>query len=62
MAQRCVVTPIVSSGSVTLLVRDADGRPERAMEADETLYLHPTRTATPEKSLIISENGRLTPR
>ena len=48
--------PIVSYGSVTLLVRDADGRPQRAMEADETLYLHPTRAATPEKSLIIGEN------
>ena len=36
-------TPIVSYGSVTLLVRDADGRAQRAMEADETLYLHPTR-------------------
>ena len=58
MAQRCVVTPIVSSGSVTLLVRDADGRPERAMEADETLYLHPTRTATPEKSLLPAYLGR----
>ena len=49
-------TPIVSYGSVTLLVRDPDGRPVRAMEADETLYLHPTRSATPEKSLIIGEN------
>ena len=49
-------TPIVSYGSVTLLVRDADGRPQRAMEADETLYLHPTRAATPVKSLIIGEN------
>ena len=49
-------TPIVSYGSVTLLVRDADGRAQRAMEADETLYLHPTRAATPVKSLIIGEN------
>ena len=49
-------TPIVSYGSVTLLVRDADGRPQRAMEADETLYLHPKRAATPQKSLIIGEN------
>ena len=49
-------TPIASYGSVTLLVRDADGRAERAMEADETLYLHPTRAATPVKSLIIGEN------
>ncbi len=49
-------TPIVSYGSVTLLVRDADGRAQRAMEADETLYLHPTRAATPVKSLIIGEH------
>ena len=49
-------TPIVSYGSVTLLVRDADGRSQRAMEADETLYLHPTRSATPKKSLIVGEN------
>ena len=49
-------TPIVSYGSVTLLVRDAAGEPRRAMEADETLYLHPTRSATPKKSLIIGEN------
>ena len=49
-------TPIVSYGSVTLLVRDADGRSQRAMEADETLYLHPTHSATPKKSLIIGEN------
>ena len=49
-------TPIVSYGSVTLLVRDGDGRPMRAIEADETLYLHPTRAATPVKSLIIGEN------
>ena len=48
--------PIVSYGSVTLLVRDAEGRPERAMEADETLYLHPRRAATPEKSLIVGEH------
>ena len=32
-------TPIVSYGSVTLLVRDEAGEPRRAMEADETLYL-----------------------
>ena len=49
-------TPIVSFGSVTLLVRDEAGEPRRAMEADETLYLHPTRAATPRKSLIIGEN------
>ena len=49
-------TPIVSYGSVTLLVRDEAGEPRRAMEADETLYLHPTRSATPKKSLIIGEN------
>ena len=49
-------TPIVSYGSVTLLVRDEAGQPRRAMEADETLYLHPARAATPKKSLIIGEH------
>ena len=49
-------TPIASYGSVTLLVRDAAGQPRRAMEADETLCLHPTRATIPEKSLIIGEH------
>ena len=48
--------PIVSFGSVTLLVRDAEGEPRRAMEADETLYLHPTRSATPRQSLVVGEH------
>ena len=48
--------PIVSFGSVSLVVRDAAGRPERALEADETLYLHPDRAATPERSLTIGEH------
>ena len=49
-------TPITSYGSVTLLVRDDAGEPRRAMEADETLYLHPKLAAIPEKSLIIGEH------
>ena len=49
-------TPIVSFGSVSLVVRDAEGRPERALEADETLYLHPDRAATPERSLTVGEH------
>ena len=48
--------PIVSFGSVTLLVRDAEGEPRRAMEADETLYLHPTRSTTPRQSLVVGEH------
>lgn len=48
--------PIVSFGSVTLLVRDAEDRPRRAMEADETLYLHPARSATPSRSLVVGEH------
>ena len=48
--------PIVSFGSVTLLVRDADGQPRRAMEADETLYLHPNRSATPRQSLVVGQH------
>ena len=48
--------PIVSFGSVSLVVRDAEGRAERALEADETLYLHPDRAATPERSLTVGEH------
>ena len=48
--------PIVSFGSVSLVVRDAAGRTERALEADETLYLHPDRATTPERSLTIGEH------
>ena len=48
--------PIVSFGSVSLVVRDAEGRAEQALEADETLYLHPDRAATPERSLTVGEH------
>ena len=48
--------PIASYGSVTLLVRDAEGRPLRAMEADETLYLHATRSAIPKRSMVVGEH------
>ena len=48
--------PVASFGSVDLLVRDAEGRPERMMQADETVYLHPARAATPEGSLVIGEH------
>ena len=49
-------TPIASVGSVDLLVRDAGGAPERMMQADETLYLHPGRARLPEGSLVIGEH------
>ena len=49
-------TPIASFGSVDLLVRDAGGAPERMMQADETLYLHPGRARLPEGSLVIGEH------
>ena len=48
--------PIVSFGSVSLVVRGAEGRAQRALEADETLYLHPDRAATPERSLAVGEH------
>ena len=47
---------IASFGSVDLLVRDAEGKPDRMMQADETVYLHPERAFTPEGSLIIGEH------
>ena len=49
--------PIASFGSVDLLVRDAEGKPDRMMQADETVYLHPERALTPEGSLVIGEHG-----
>ncbi len=49
-------TPIASFGSVDLLVRDARGAPERMMQADETLYLHPGRARLPAGSLVIGEH------
>ena len=49
-------TPIASFGSVDLLVRDARGAPERMMQADETLYLHPGRARLPQGSLVIGEH------
>ena len=50
--------PIASFGSVDLLVRDAEGKPDRMMQADETVYLHPERAVTPEGSLVIGEHDQ----
>ena len=48
--------PIVALGAVGLVERDAAGAPVRAMQADETLYLHPDRAVLPEGSLTIGEH------
>ena len=48
--------PIRSFGSVDLLVKDAAGRADRMMQADETLYLDPRRAALPDGSLVVGEN------
>ena len=48
--------PIASFGSVDLLLRDPDGVPERMMQADETLYLHPDRATLPAGSLVVGEH------
>ena len=48
--------PIVALGAVGLVERYAAGAPVRAMQADETLYLHPDRAVLPEGSLIIGEH------
>ncbi len=48
--------PIVALGAVGLVKRDAAGAPVRAMQADETLYLHPDRAVLPEGSLVIGEH------
>ena len=36
-------SPISCYGSMDLLVRDAQGEPRRIMQADQTVYLHPSR-------------------
>ncbi len=48
--------PVALFGSVDLLVRDAAGKPDRMMQADETVYLHPDRSVTPSGSLVVGEH------
>ena len=36
-------SPIACYGSMDLLVRDAQGKPQRIMQADQTVYLRPSR-------------------
>ena len=48
--------PIRSFGSVDLLVKDAAGRADRMMQADETVYLDPRRAALPDGSLVVGEH------
>ena len=48
--------PIVALGAVGLVERDGAGAPVRAMQADETLYLHPDRAGLPAGSLIVGEH------
>ena len=49
-------TPIVALGTIGLVERDVGGAPVRAMQPDETLYLHPDRTVIPSGSLVIGEH------
>ncbi len=51
--------PIRAVGSVGLRVIDAAGRPERIMQADETLYLHPRRARMPSGPLVIGRHDDL---
>lgn len=46
-------SPIRAFGSVDLRVNDDAGRPDRIMQADETLYLHPRRARMPSGPLVI---------
>ena len=48
--------PIRAFGSVGLRVVDAAGRPERIMQADETLYLHPRRARMPSGPLVVGRH------
>ena len=48
--------PIRAFGSVSLRVNDDAGRPDRIMQADETLYLHPRRARMPSGPLVIGRH------
>ncbi len=44
-------------GSVDLLERDAAGAPVRMMQADETVFLHPSRWSRPSGSLVVGQDA-----
>ena len=51
-------SPISCYGSMDLLVRDARGRPRRIMQADQTVYLRPSRTEFSRAGALVVRRGR----
>ena len=49
-------TPVECLGSTDLAERDEDGEPQRIMQADEMVYLHPARAKLPRPVLTIGEH------
>ena len=49
-------SPIESYGSMDLLLRDAGGEPQRIMQADESVYLHPAQAKLPEAAMVVGED------
>ena len=49
--------PIECSGSMDLLVRDERGKPRRIMQADQTVYLYPSRVDLPgSNAMVVGEH------
>ena len=50
-------SPVECYGSMDLLLRDAQGKPRRILQADESVYLHPARTRLPgTAAMVIGEH------
>ena len=49
-------SPIECYGSMDLLLRDERGEPRRIMQADESVYLHPTRATLPGAAMVVGED------
>ena len=46
-------SPIECYGSMDLLLRDERGEPQRIMQADESLYLHPAHVKLPGAAMVV---------
>ena len=46
-------SPIECYGSMDLLLRDAQGKPRRILQADESVYLHPARVRLPGAAAMV---------
>ena len=49
--------PIEAFGSADILLRDAQGKPRRILEADQSVYLNPERDRPPGPSMVVGEDA-----